>query len=430
MAEFKLVGLSLDDNKDVYRSGDIISGSWVIQNEATAMVKGISCYLHGAAYVKWEEIERIGHDEDYKEFISHQQFICEYINLFGNKTGEMGPHHELPAGNHNMKFKFTIPIQKMPSSYEGVKGAIRYWLQLVIERPVPPDIVRYKCFTYLDEININELQYTSPLSKIGKKKVPKSHGLAIGDGGQLDFYAKIDRSGYCPGENIVVSAYCKNSTDRSLSIELKAYLLQFVLFRGGKKKKAKESVINSLQESVLLAKDGSHSWNNKPMKIVAIPPSTSKDACNCLSVHYFVRVMIEIPFKNYGDIILEFPVTMGTVAQTEAKQMACSGSASNVAEGNTISYVPCNKGWSNFKEQSSTKLFCNINYQPLCAYVSNYKAEPKRKVSRSQTWHPQARPTVTVGDRLSFKKSEEGNTEQEPQPSAKAMFGRKMSTFL
>lgn len=66
----------------------------------------------------------------------------------------------IQPGVYKYPFAFKIPQRPLPSSYEGSKGAIRYFIQIRIRRPIPfPDVTRYKCITVLEEIDVNQSKF-------------------------------------------------------------------------------------------------------------------------------------------------------------------------------------------------------------------------------------------------------------------------------
>jgi len=66
----------------------------------------------------------------------------------------------IQPGVYKYPFAFKIPQGPLPSSYEGSKGNIRYYIQIDIRRPFPfPDVTRYKYITVLEEIDVNQSEY-------------------------------------------------------------------------------------------------------------------------------------------------------------------------------------------------------------------------------------------------------------------------------
>ena len=66
----------------------------------------------------------------------------------------------IPPGVYTYPFTFKIPQRPLPSSYEGTKGAIRYFIHIRIRRPIPfLDVTQYKCITVLEEIDVNQSKF-------------------------------------------------------------------------------------------------------------------------------------------------------------------------------------------------------------------------------------------------------------------------------
>ena len=87
-----------------------------------------------------------------------------------------GQNYVIPAGMHHYKFNFKLPEHAIPSSYEGVCGAVRYWLKLSIHRSslLHAEKARYKPITVLDYIDVNAAAFRVSLNlQVTKKKTLK-----------------------------------------------------------------------------------------------------------------------------------------------------------------------------------------------------------------------------------------------------------------
>ena len=85
-----------------------------------------------------------------------------------------GQNYVIPAGMHHYKFNFKLPEHAIPSSYEGVCGAVRYWLKLAIHRSslLHAEKARYKPITVLDYIDVNAAAFRVSLnSQVTKRNV-------------------------------------------------------------------------------------------------------------------------------------------------------------------------------------------------------------------------------------------------------------------
>ena len=92
--------------------------------------------------------------------------------LIATDTKE-GQNYVIPAGMHHYKFNFKLPEHAIPSSYEGVCGAVRYWLKLAIHRSslLHAEQDRYKPITVLDYIDVNAATFRVSLNlQVTKKR--------------------------------------------------------------------------------------------------------------------------------------------------------------------------------------------------------------------------------------------------------------------
>ena len=93
------------------------------------------------------------------------RLICHITDLlrcsfYLFSVGEDGPNPTISAGVHKYRFSFKLPDNGLPSSYEGKYGAIRYRIQLQIDRPLFRfNVDRFKTITILDDINVNAPEF-------------------------------------------------------------------------------------------------------------------------------------------------------------------------------------------------------------------------------------------------------------------------------
>ena len=85
--------------------------------------------------------------------------------LIATDTKE-GQNYVIPAGMHHYRFNFMLPEHALPSSYEGVCGAVRYWLKLAMHRSslLHAEKDRYKPITVLDYIDVNAAAFRVSLN--------------------------------------------------------------------------------------------------------------------------------------------------------------------------------------------------------------------------------------------------------------------------
>ena len=79
---------------------------------------------------------------------------CKITYISSTVKGERGPDSIHLVGRHRYPFTFTLP-QNIPSSFEGLHGKVRYYLQAVIDKPWKMDDICTKAVTVLDIVDLN-----------------------------------------------------------------------------------------------------------------------------------------------------------------------------------------------------------------------------------------------------------------------------------
>ena len=123
-----------------------------------------------------------------------------------------GDNPVLPAGAHAMPFAFQLPSARLPSSFEGKHGYIRYWLEATVDRPWRFDYKSKRVFTVHEIIDVNLPQMNVPINAEDEKTIC----CLCCQSGPLSLFAQLDRAGYCPGEAIAITTHVKNFTNREM----------------------------------------------------------------------------------------------------------------------------------------------------------------------------------------------------------------------
>jgi hypothetical protein len=83
--KIKSVVISLDGQKEAYRSGDTVKGYWKLTSEKEFTTKGIISDFHGVAFVKWTEYNTTTLKND--DLTSYEVYVRETIQLHGTGGG-------------------------------------------------------------------------------------------------------------------------------------------------------------------------------------------------------------------------------------------------------------------------------------------------------------------------------------------------------
>ncbi|XP_046366995.2 uncharacterized protein LOC124142522 [Haliotis rufescens] len=419
MPIFQTCAVLLDGKKEVYRKGETVAGSLVLDVTENVIVKGVRVYLYGETLVKWDEYssEAFGGTKD---FIAKEKYIGFVLTVFGKKQNTDGPNPTLTAGRHNYRYKFNLPKEGLPSSYEGEYGAIRFWLKVEVDRPFPSfDQCWYHGITVLDDINVNESQYKAPIRRTAQKPVSKALGL--GNAGSLTLNVATDRGAYCPGEKVALKVVVKNESTKDMG-KLKAELEQKVVFTANNETKTLYSVIRILEGSPV-KRGAEQVWNNQLLNVDAIPPSTKPRSCHIIVISYCIKVLVEVPFGFDLETIM--PITIGTIPYGHAPAAgaprggATASGGAGIDASSAITYTKCNRGFEMF--DGSEGNFVNYIYTPMCAYVVNYTFPPPRSAATAAARPRSREQTRTVSQDVKVPPADFAQAPLQPSAPPMAM---------
>ncbi|ESO85391.1 hypothetical protein LOTGIDRAFT_229416 [Lottia gigantea] len=128
----------------------------------------------------------------------------------------------LEAGSHSFPFEFPIP-PKLPCSFEGPYGHVRYWLRAVIEKHWKLK-VNVRPFKITPKLDLNNVPHSNEEITISKS-FPLSTFLQ--QSASVFASVNLPKKGYVLGETIPVNIYIKNDSNKNLwatSLKLKMNL--------------------------------------------------------------------------------------------------------------------------------------------------------------------------------------------------------------
>ena len=296
--------VQFDGNREVFFSGEQLTGIVIVDTSQEIKCKKIQVKLTGVSYCSWTttrtERDSQGNTRTITDHHSGCQSLVEQnMIVFGSTTRQSVKH---PSGRHVYTFAFNLP-SSLPSSFEGGTGHIRYLVEGKVDRPWKFDHTIRKPFTVMEVIDVNLPQYT--IAQSGEKQ--KQIGCLCCIAGNLNMQASIDRSGYCPGELIHLTASCDNDSTRKMDC-MRATLIQHITYHASDGSTTGCSKKIARYEGEKIPKKGQDSWNNQPFLIPPLPPTINTHP---VSVCYEFKFQISVPWGF--DPKISFNVTMGTV---------------------------------------------------------------------------------------------------------------------
>ena len=76
------------------------------------------------------------------------------MDIHQNLYGYTGDSTELQIGSYEFPFSFTLP-QNIPSSFDGPHGSVRYYVEVVIDRPWKFNHASICYFTVVTPVDLN-----------------------------------------------------------------------------------------------------------------------------------------------------------------------------------------------------------------------------------------------------------------------------------
>ncbi|KAI1728827.1 arrestin domain-containing protein 17 [Ditylenchus destructor] len=226
MVKLERFDIEFNNPEHAYFAGQEVSGKIIIETREDKRINEILLEIKGRAKTYWTK--HTGKSRRHcscSEPYFCEQFNTHYTHRFTTSNADPGssspdPDNDrakpakgriLPAGVHEIPFSYTLP-KTLPSSFEGEFGFVRYTCRAICERPWDFDIVSRRAFTVIGIEDINEdPQALEPSSASNSMQ---HHQLCCIRQGEVSVEIKLERAGYTPGEQILLSGKIANCSRR------------------------------------------------------------------------------------------------------------------------------------------------------------------------------------------------------------------------
>ncbi|CAB3365289.1 Hypothetical predicted protein [Cloeon dipterum] len=240
-------------------------------------------------------------------FKSSEKYFEHKFYVFGHKYSSA--KESLWPGVHAFPFQYTLPT-KLPTSFHGRFGYVRYFCEASLERPWLPSVKRKSYFSVSANADVN-LESKAESSAGGQKS--SNQCFFCCSRGTVVVEASVSRRGYVPGETIHISAEIANMSINPVTSTV-ANLVQVATYHSSKgfRHRVDEQIVTHVEQGTVLCGE-SRSWFEVPMLVPSLPASFSlTDCCKVLDVEYrldFVAVM----GGNEEPLVISMPLVIGTV---------------------------------------------------------------------------------------------------------------------
>lgn len=305
MGKLNIFEITITNPNGVYFAGQNLEGHVTVELNDGMKMRGVRLKFYGRAYVHWTEQHSTGSGKNRRTETRHYSATENYFNfelmLFGPGTGST----ILPAGRHTFPFVYQLP-HNLPSSYESHIGNVRYQLKGTIDKPWKFDHTTKKVFTVVSMLDLNtQPSAACPLQGNNTKFLC----CLCCKTGPISAMFRIDRTGYVPGDAILLNAEIKNDSNRTMNSS-KVRLIMSTAYHATTKTRTVTNEVTSVRHGPI-EPYGSDVWSGDRLHIPAIPPSYLV-GCSIIDIRYILLLEVD-PAGPAFDLEVPLEIIIGTI---------------------------------------------------------------------------------------------------------------------
>ncbi|CAN9504181.1 unnamed protein product [Ophioblennius macclurei] len=344
-----------DPAKTFYCGGDVVAGRVQVEVNEVTRVTALRLLARGCAKVEYAKgKQRCRQEAEYLR-------VDQVLQLRDQPADSDGSVILRPGNKYEYTFGFELPQQgQLVSSYKGKFGYVHYYVKAQMERPHLPPLECKKPFEVEEPLDVNTPDLLSPTGGMKEKKVTC---MFIPDG-QVSLNAKIDRRGFCEGEDICINAKFENTCSRI--VVPKAAIIAKHSYQANGRTKLFRQKLSSVRGNHIIS-GMCDAWQGKTIRVPKIKPSML--GCNMIRMEYALMIYVHIPGSE--KLILELPLVIGT---------AGLGSRSNSVSSQEGSVSNASQSWVSLRMPSEPPSYCDITRdcrldQPLTPLLDDFDGE-------------------------------------------------------
>ncbi|PNJ22913.1 TXNIP isoform 2 [Pongo abelii] len=240
-----------------------------------------------------------------KHSLSHRCILSVTGSLMATRFSFSSGENEMvimrPGNKYEYKFGFELPQGPLGTSFKGKYGCVDYWVKAFLDRPSQPTQETKKNFEVVDLVDVNTPDLMAPVSAKKEKKVSC---MFIPDG-RVSVSARIDRKGFCEGDEISIHADFENTCSR-IVVPKAAIVARHTYLANGQTKVLTQK-LSSVRGNHIISGTCA-SWRGKSLRVQKIRPSIL--GCNILRVEYSLLIYVSVPGSK--KVILDLPLVIGS----------------------------------------------------------------------------------------------------------------------
>ncbi|KAJ8005452.1 hypothetical protein DPEC_G00146790 [Dallia pectoralis] len=328
-----------DPSKAFYSSGDKISGNIVVEVCEVTKVCAIRVFGVGCAKVQYAKgKQRCDEHLDYLKYEDKVHLDHQTIDSDGSVTLR-------PGTKYKFMFGFELPQPgQLVSSYSGKFGCVQYFVRAEMERLSHSTLQCQTPFEVVEPLDVNTPDILAPAAGMKDKKLTC---MFIPDG-RVTISARIERRGYCEGEEICLSAKFENTCSR-IVVPKAAIVAKHTYQANGRTKVLREKL--SIARGNHIISGMSDMWQGKTIRVPKLKPSLL--GCDIIHLDYVLMIYVHIPGSD--KVILELPLVIGTIP------FNAFGSRTNSMSSQAESLNTSSSSFSSLRLPSQPPSYSNIS---------------------------------------------------------------------
>ncbi|XP_050735692.1 arrestin domain-containing protein 3-like isoform X5 [Eriocheir sinensis] len=299
------IAVVFDNPSAVYFTGQTITGYVQAICDKPKKCRGIEVEFKGYAKVHWTERTTTGTGDDRKTETRHYTSQEKYYEMNYWVWGNGSDSYELPPGQHVFRFNFLVP-NGIPSSFESHVGKVRHQCKAKMDIPWKTDKTCTRPYSINTLLDLN----TNPQAPMPISFTEEKYACCLWcRSGPMTVALRIDRSGFVPGEKMIINAECINTTRNEIN-HTKVTIEQITTYYAeGRTKKERRKVAEIKRGVIEPGKEDI--WSAVEMTIPPLPPS-NLEYCRIIDIDYEFQFEME-PSGCHTDLDFAVPVIIGSI---------------------------------------------------------------------------------------------------------------------
>ncbi|XP_059473874.1 arrestin domain-containing protein 17-like [Neocloeon triangulifer] len=337
-----------EEPRAVFYAGQKVTGRVFVRNNLTKKFKGIKVTFEGVAHAEWsgsralqegEQVgpslkeqrpqlaqaarqQRLGLDKNHRQpaeetwqgpdtvrvaISNDERYFQTEFYLVGSKAEDGAEKICVDAGELSYPFEFSLP-KRIPSSFEGSFGHVRYTVRAVMERPWASDLHTQAPFTVVCPLDLNANPSLAEPVQVAKVKKFCSIWCASGP---VNVTFTLASGGAVPGEFLLPSLDVENNSKLHLHL-IKLKFSQIVTYkdRTGSETLRHETILAEQNVGKVDSGD-SRLFDRLHFYVPPLPPSNTTH-CTFIDVQYYLKANF-YPSACYPAFSAKLAVVLGTI---------------------------------------------------------------------------------------------------------------------